>query len=170
MAVADMQESSVSERFPYDMESMQGRERGKVWKGFGRTGELGETVLVRRPRSAQEGLVVVRPRVLAQQALTGSLGRGTFPLEDRVLVRVASVVAGRVGVPQVDEHVRHRLASVDVDDADIHELPGSCCVSSAINLLQGQKGQKDARRGSRAGPRPCFDGSGDPRCGSTGPR
>lgn len=93
-------------------------------RGFGRTRELGETVLVRRPRSTQERLVVVRPRVLAQQALTGSLGRGTFPLEDRVLVRVAGVVAGRVGVPQVDEHVRHRLASVDVDDADVHELSG----------------------------------------------
>ena len=126
MAVADMQGSSVSERFPYDVESMQGRERGKVWKGFGRTGELGETILVRRPCSAQEGLVVVRPRILAQQALTGSLGRGTLPLEDRVLVRVAGIVSGRVGVPQVDEHVRHRLASVDVDDADVHELSSIC--------------------------------------------
>ena len=35
---------------------------------------------------------------------------------------VAAVVTGAVGVPDVDEHVWHRLAGLDVDDADVDEL------------------------------------------------
>lgn len=112
------------------------------------TCELRETVLVGRPSAAKESLLGLGARVLAQETFARTLVLRSFPLERCLLLRVTSVVTSGVSMPckervsshlgdrergkrltEVDQHIGKRLASLDINHADVHELQNESQVS-----------------------------------------
>lgn len=83
------------------------------------TGELCDTIFIRRPSTTEPGLLWLcsRKRGKKTVAFTSYLRFFVFKL-DRWF-RMPGVMTGGVGVPDVDKDIGNRFASVHVDDADI---------------------------------------------------
>lgn len=86
--------------------------------------ELGHTILVGGERAPQPRLVLPLAfvtRIRREKPLSLARLRRDLILEALSRAWVTSVVARRIGHPEVNEHIWHGLARLYVNDADVHE-------------------------------------------------